>query len=457
MNLVKISQNIFREYDIRGIWGSEISADASYTIGRSFGSFIKNKHNNNVIIGHDNRESSVEISESLCRGLIESGVNVIDLGLVTTPMYYCAKKHFEIECGIMITASHNPREYNGFKISFSKKGNAYGELIREFRDYTNSLEFNVNVVPGMIQEYNIRERYLNLIKSGIKLGDRKVRVVVDCGNGTGSIIIKDVLDMFNFEYELLYCDSDPTFPNHHPDPSVRENMLDLSKKVVELGFDIGISFDGDADRVGLVDNKGNIIRGDLIMLIIYRALAPIMSPKKAVFDVKCSKALIDGLDELGYNSTMFRTGSSYLSAKVNEENYMFGGEFAGHMYFTDRFPGFDDGIYAGMRLLEIVSNTDKETYQLLAGINKYYSTEELKFEFSDEIKFDIVEKVKQYCTSKNYKIITVDGVRVCFDDSWALVRASNTGPNLTVRFEATTEKRLEEIKNEFTTLINSYK
>ncbi len=454
MNLTKITDSIFREYDIRGIWETDITEDVAYTLGRSFASYIDSMGIHDVVVGHDNRISSPVIHDALIKGLVESGATVTDLGLVTTPMYYYAKKKYTITTGIMITASHNPKEYNGFKISFNLDGNACGEAITKFRDFTNSLNFITK--EGSVSGLDIEAEYLNEIKNSIHLGDRKVRVVFDCGNGTGSIIIKKILDMFDIEYELLYCDSDPNFPNHHPDPCVRENMKALSNKVRELGYDLGIGIDGDADRVGLVDQNGEIIGSDLIMLIVYRSIASTMKNKKAVYDVKCSKTLIDGLKELGLDTVMARTGNSYMNLKINQEDFDFGGEYSGHIWFRDKWPGFDDGIYAGMRLVEIVSNTNKNTSELLDNINHYYSTEELKFHAPDEIKFGVVEKIKKYCENKNYQMITVDGIRVEFSDSWALVRCSNTGPNITARFEAKTESRLQELQEEFTTLLNEY-
>lgn len=454
MKIVKINNEIFREYDIRGIYGKDLNIDVAYTLGRSFGSYIQKNGAKEVIVGNDNRESGPVLSNGLIKGLIESGAHVINLGLVTTPMYYYAKKKYQIKTGIMITASHNPREYNGFKISFDESGNACGQAIVDFCNFTNKGDFIKG--SGRLTTKNIKRDYLDLIYNSIDLGNRKIKVVYDCGNGTGSIIIKDILDMFNIDYELLYCESDPTFPNHHPDPCVHANMIDLGNKVKELGYDLGIGIDGDADRVGLVDENGHIISTDLIMAIVYRYLEPNLKTRKAIFDVKCSKALIDELEKLGLDYTMNRTGNSYNNLAINEGNYDFGGEYSGHVWFTDKWPGFDDGIYAGLRLIEILSKTNKRTSELLEGINKYYSTEELKIETDDRIKFTIVEKVKNYCLEKNYNIITIDGVRVNFDDSWALVRASNTGPNITVRFEATTEKRLKEIQNEFTEIVHNY-
>jgi len=447
-----INKNIFREYDLRGIYNKEIDVHDAYTIGRSFGTYIKQFNETKTIVGYDNRHSSPELSEALIKGITDSGMNVINLGLVTTPMYYYAKKLYNINTGIMVTASHNPREYNGFKISFSSIGNAYGKLISDFREFTEKLNFDSG--NGTYEEKDIKKDYIKLLCNNIKL-DKKIKVVVDCGNGTGSVIIKDILDNLNIEYYPLYCESDGNFPNHHPDPAVKENQKELAQKVVELGYDFGFGIDGDADRVGIVDEKGNIIPSDLYMIIMYRNLNKNLKTRKALFDVKCSRTLIDELKELNIEPLMYRTGASYTNMMMQKENIDFGGEYSGHLFFRDKFLGFDDGIYAGLRILEILSNSTKKLSELLENINTYYSTDELKATVTDENKFEIVEKIKQYCIDKKYKIIDIDGVRVEFEDSWALVRASNTGPNLTVRFEAKTKKRLEELNKEFQDLIHS--
>lgn len=448
----KINPNIFREYDLRGIADEDLTEDVVYTIGRSYGSYVLQNNNYKVIVGHDNRLSSSRISDALIKGLTDSGVNVVDLGLVTTPMLYFAKKFYNIYTGIMITASHNPKEYNGFKISFSAIGNAYGKLISDFKDYTFAGNFSGG--NGEVIKANIKDAYLENFKNSIDLGNKKIKAVFDCGNGTGSIIIKDILDMFDIEYDLLYCDSDGTFPNHIADPAVSENMIDLGKRVKDLGYDIGIGIDGDADRVGIVLENGNYITADILMLVIYRYLYPNMKNKKALFDVKCSRTLIDGIKQLNLEPVMNRTGNSYCNLEMQQGDFDFGGEYSGHLFFRDKYQGFDDGIYAGMRIIEILSNTDKKVSKLLENMNKYFSTEEIKIKVTENNKFQIVDDVKNYVMNKKYKFNDIDGIRVEFDDGWALVRASNTGPNLTVRFEAKTEERLNIIKEEFINKIN---
>lgn len=450
-----INDEIFREYDLRGINQKDLNANVSYTIGKSFGSYIQRQGHKIVVVGRDNRISSPNLARSLIKGLISSGVDVIDLGLVTTPMFYFAKKRFDIGQGIMVTASHNPKEYNGYKISFSKIGNAYGPLIQDFKEFTKKLDFLDG--EGKITRYDITKEYLEEVKKSVNLGPRKLKVVFDCGNGTGSIIIKKILDMFDVDYELLYCTSDPNFPNHIPDPAVSKNMIDLGKKVKKVKADFGIGIDGDADRVGVVDENGHYLTADLVMLIIYRYLAKNMKNKSALFDVKCSRTLIDGVKDLKLKPIMNRTGNSYCNLRMQEGNFDFGGEYSGHFFFRDKWLGFDDGIYAGLRIMEILSNSDKKFSGLLDNIHKYYSTEETKIPVTEENKFMIVDKVKEYVIYNNYKYEDLDGVRVEFPDGWALVRASNTGPNLTVRYEAKTLDRLEEIKHEFNSLIDIYK
>ena len=452
MQLTKeINPKMFREYDLRGVYGTDITEDISYTLGKSFGSYIQKQGETKTLVGHDNRISSPIINKALIQGIIDTGVDVISLGLVTTPMYYFARRSLNLNTGIMITASHNPKDENGFKIAFNPLGNAYGEHIYKFRDFT--FEGNFIEGKGNITNIDIKDKYLDHVCNGIKLGDRKIKVVYDCGNGTGSIIVKDVLDRLNIEYDLLYCESDGSFPNHQPDPAVTANMLDLSKKVKEEGYDLGIGIDGDADRVGIVLENGEIIKTDLFMLIIYRNLKDILKDKKTLFDVKCSRTLIDEIEKLGLKPIMYRTGNSYTNMKMIEEDITFGGEYSGHVFFRDKFPGFDDGIYAGLRMIEILSHKQNKISEELNNISKYYQTEELKIHVSDDIKFDIVNKVKEYSKENGYKIIDIDGVRVEFEDGWALVRASNTGPNLTIRFEAKTEERLNELQEEFTNLI----
>ena len=374
-----------------------------------------------------------------------------NIGLVTTPMYYFSWENLGVVSGAMITASHNPKEYNGFKIAFDERGNACGEMIQDFRRYIEKGEFIEG--EGKVIEKDIKEEYLKLLKSSIDLGKRRVKVVLDAGNGTGSVVIKEAFEGLNIDAEYIFCDSDPDFPNHHPDPCVEANLEKLKAKVKEVHADIGLSVDGDADRVGVVDENGTFVPVDYLMIIMWRDIYKNVRNKKALYDVKCSKSLADELDKLGIEKVCYRTGNSYMKAMMKEGDFDFGGELSGHIFFRDKWPGFDDGIYGCLRYVEILSKTDKKFSELLDGITRYYSTPELKIKSTDEEKFNVVEKVKEYAISKGYKMNTIDGARVEFEDGWALVRASNTGPDLTMRFEGITEKRMNEIKDEFMELI----
>lgn len=446
-----INQTIFRAYDIRGIYEEQITDETAYILGKSFGSYVKLRGKTEVLVGYDNRLSSPVLADNLIKGLLESGVDVTSLGLVTTPMYYFARQHLNKWAAIMITASHNPSNHNGFKISFDENGNAAGEEIIAFRDFTNKGEFSTG--EGKLSTYDIKDEYVNLIVNNLKI-NKNIKAVFDCGNGTVSVIIKEILDKLNVTYDLLYCDSDPTFPNHHPDPSVSENLVDIQKRVVELGYDIGIALDADGDRVRIIDEKGNIINSDVFMIIMYRYLNNNLKVRKALYDVKCSKALVDELEKLGLEQIMYRTGNSYMYRKMHEENLEFAGEYSGHMWFGDRFYGFDDGLYAGLRMIEVLSNTDKKMSELYNDINVYYSTDELKINTTEENKYKIVEEVKKYTIGKNYKYNDIDGIRVEFSDGWALIRYSNTGPVISARFEANSNERLKEITDEFMAIIN---
>ena len=451
----KINPVIFREYDVRGIYGDDLNEDVAYTVGKAFGSYVRELGESKVILGHDNRDSYMEIYSALMMGILDSGVNVFSLGLVTTPMHNFAKIYYDVNAGIMVTASHNPKEYNGFKMSVKKNDSLYGKELQDFKHYLDCYDFKDG--KGSVTEEDVFPAYLDNLKKSLRLGDRKVKVVVDCGNGTGSIFIENILKEFNIEYELLYCDSDCNFPNHIPDPAVKNNLHDLGEMVKNLGYDLGVAVDGDTDRCGLVLEDGSFVPADMIMILFYRDLAKQMEVKKGVFDVKCSMSLIDEIKKLGLKPCMNRTGSVYCRSYVNENNLDFGGEYSGHLFFRDRYLGFDDGIYGILRIIELLSHTDKKISELFDGVNHYFSTEELKVRVTEDNKFNIVNGVIEYAKNKKYTFSLTDGIRVTFDDGWALVRASNTGPDLTVRFEAKTEKRLKEIQNEFTSLIDEIK
>lgn len=446
---MQINPEIFRSYDIRGIVGKDIFKETAEKLGKSFGSYVQEKiKENKVIVGHDNRASSDELSEYLIKGLTSTGINVIDIGLATTPMVYYARKELDIGPAIQITASHNPAEYNGFKMCLKKdEESIYGDKIQEIREYTERENFITGI--GSIENREILENYINQIAEKVRLGERKLKVVVDCGNGTASILAEKLLRKLGTDVVPLYCDSDPSFPNHHPDPSVPKNLEDLSKKVVLEKADIGIAYDGDGDRIGVVDEKGQMIFGDFYMIIIWRDIIKRYPNSKALVEVKCSQSLWDELEKLGARPEFIRTGNPYIKAAMKEKNVPFSGEMSGHIFFRDEYYGFDDAAYAAARILRILSNTNKKTSELLNGINNYITTPEITVNVDDSVKFNIIKKAVNYFKDKGYNVVDVDGARVIFEDGWGLIRASNTSPKITIRYEAKNKECLEKIKNEF--------
>ena len=449
-----INKNIFRGYDIRGIYPTELDEDTAYSVGLGFGSYIKSLGKTTCVVGHDNRLSGLNLYEALMQGIMETGIDIISLGLCTTPMYYYACIKLKVYSGVMVTASHNPKDDNGFKFAFDESGNCKGQEIQDFMNYIIKGEFSKGY--GHVREYDIKKEYFELFKQCLDFGQRKVKVVIDPGNGTSAIIAKELYSMFPIDLIEINGESDGHFPNHHPDPCVEENLEQLKQKVLETNADLGLGFDGDGDRMGLISNTGKFIPTDKYMIIFIRSMINNVKKKAFLYDVKCSKCLKDEIEALGAEAVCYRTGNSYTKAACRDMDLPFGGELSGHVYFRDKWPGFDSGLYAGLRMLELLSKTDKTVDELLEGINNYYSTPEIKVPTADEKKFKVVDDVINYVKEKGYNYIDIDGARIEFNDGWALVRASNTGPNLTLRFEATSKERLEEIKNEFEGVVNEF-
>lgn len=452
----KIDEKILRTYDIRGEYPTDITEETAYIVGRAFGSYAHALKESKVIVGYDNRKSSIPLHKEIIKGLIECGIEVHDIGLVTTPMVNYARCLFDLPCAIMVTASHNPTNDNGFKLFFHRKMSGSGATLKEFYEFLKKGSFISG--KGNLIIKNIRREYMNNIKNSIHVLNKKIKVVVDCGNGTASLIAKDTFNKFdNLETIMLFDESNSDFPNHHPDPFVEENLRFLKQKVIATKADLGIGLDGDGDRVGIIDNKGNFIPVDKLLLIYWRDLMSKVDNKEAIFDVKCSKVLSDEITRLGGKPRIFKTGGALIRNEVNEHGYVLGGELAGHIVFNDRYQGFDDGMYAGLRLIEIMANTNKSIPELLEGINSYVSTPEIKIEVGETAKFKIVELVKKYVVKKNLNYIDIDGIRVEFIDGFALVRASNTGPHITTRFEASNEEQLHKYQKEYLDLIDYFK
>lgn len=447
-----IAPHIFRGYDIRGIYGQDLNENVAYTIGKAFATYILENGNNKCIVGMDNRASSKDLKKALIDGVTSCGVDVVDIGLVTTPMYYYAWEYFNIYSGLMITASHNPKEYNGFKFALDKSGNLYGEKIQQFREYILNCTFKEG--QGKIEHKDIYLAYAEYMASNLDLSRKRLKVVVDVGNGTGSVIVKDIFSRLNIDVTYLYDDSDPNFPNHHPDPSVEKNTEDLKKEVLRRRADLGLALDGDADRIGVIDNTGKYIPADVYMAVMLKYIKDFQEQKgldtSIIVDVKCSNALEDVAKSLKVKFERYRVGNSYIKARIKEDNFTFGGELSGHIFFKDKWPGFDDGIYAGLRLIEALTYSDVPLSELVAKVPKYYSSEEIKIKSTESRKNEIVENVKRYCENMGYNISLIDGVRAEFKDlGWVLVRASQTGPDITLRAEAKTIEDMEKLKDEF--------
>lgn len=454
MDIVKPIKEIFKAYDIRGKFPDEINRDVAYTIGKAYGTKLLSIGKNKCIVGYDNRESSIELSLSLSLGILSTGVDVINLGLVTTPMAIYSKEVLKIPSYVMVTASHNPKDDNGFKFSFDESGNVKGDDIDKFYDLVISGNFKEGM--GKFSRYNVEKDYLELFRRGINLGNKKLKVVIDLANGTTSCIARELFEQFDIDLTIINEESDSSFPNHHPDPCVAANQKQLQDKVLELHADLGIGFDGDGDRCGIVDNLGHIIPTDIYMAIMCKDIILNNEDKRILYDVKCSNALKDEIVKWGGIPICYRTGASYTMAKVIDDNILFGGEYSGHVFFNDRIPVIGSGIYAGLRMVEVLSKTDKKLSDLVGEISKYYSTEEIKIHSPNDIKDRVIEDIKKYCINMRFNIDLTDGVKIIRPDSWALIRVSNTGPNITVRFEADTEDKLFLIKREFTNLVKYF-
>jgi phosphomannomutase / phosphoglucomutase len=435
--------NIFREYDIRGVVDEEIHEEDVVLMGKAFGTYMVRQHKRYAVVGRDCRLSSERFRDLLLEGMLTTGLDVVDVGLVPTPVFYFALRQLNREGGVMITASHNPPEYNGFKIC-NGFDTIYGAEIQKFRPLMEEGSFESG--EGRVTPYDIVTPYLAFVVDNIKLG-RRLRVGVDAGNATAGPVILPILERLGCEVFPLYCDMDGTFPNHEPDPTVIENLKDLSALVQKEHLDVGVAFDGDGDRLGVVDHRGEPVFGDKLMLIFAREILARRPGVPFISEVKCSQTLYDDIRKQGGKAIMWRTGHSLIKAKMKEVDAALAGEMSGHMFFKDRYFGFDDGLYAACRLLEILSHTGKTIPELLEGVPVTCTTPEIRVPCPDPIKFEVVEQAKRRFREMNLDIIEVDGARIVFKDGWGLVRASNTQPVLVLRYETTTPERLNEIRN----------
>jgi phosphomannomutase/phosphoglucomutase len=442
-----IAAGIFRQYDIRGIVGQDLSTDAALAVGSAYAAYLA-EHNVHgaVAVGRDNRPSGNDLRDALVSGLTAAGVDVIDIGVVPTPLTYWALHHLPVVGGIQITGSHNPPEYNGFKLSLGT-GSIHGDAIQ--RLYALAQETRgAAASPGTVHNEAVIDRYIEDIAERVGKLSRPVRIVYDCGNGAGALVASQMFERLGVEGRGIFCESDGTFPNHHPDPTVPANLEDLIRAVVQDGAEIGIAFDGDADRIGVVDGKGSIIWGDRILILYARdVLERTGRGQPIIFDVKCSQSLPTAVENAGGLPVMWKTGHSLIKDKMRELNAPVAGEMSGHMFFSEGFYGHDDALYGAARLLRILADSGRTVEQLLADVPDFVSTPELRIDVPEERKFELVEKALRHFRDR-YDVIDVDGVRVLFGDGWGLIRASNTQPILVARYEAATAERLTAIRTE---------
>ena len=440
---VNLNHNIFRAYDIRGIAFEDLTEEVVIKLGKALGSESIERGIKEFIIGRDGRNSSPQIFEWLSSGLLSTGCNVIDIGLVTSPMFYHATHYLNASSGTIITGSHNPKEYNGFKIIFNK----VPTTSQEISNLKKRIEAeNFLFGEGKIEKKDVKDSYIKKIKENINIKN-KLNISIDCGNGAAGIVAKEVYESLGCKVTELYGEIDGSFPNHHPDPSKIENLSDLIDSVMKENSCIGLAFDGDADRVGVISPAGNLVDPDMQMILFSRKVINENPGCKIVYDVKCSQLLSNEINNLNGEAIISRTGHTFIKQKIRETGAKLGGEMSGHIFFNDRWAGFDDGIYAGARLLEIIDeSTDEDIFENLPNM---ISTPEINIAVSDSEKFQIVENFMRKADFINATIIDIDGIRVEFENGWGLLRASNTTPALVLRFEAQTEKVLKQIKEIF--------
>ena len=441
-----VSREIFRQYDIRGVVGRDLTAEAAQAVGSAYAAMLAEQGVSGAIaVGRDNRPSGEMLFEALVGALTRRGVDVIDVGVVPTPVLYWSLHHLPVVGGIQITGSHNPPEYNGFKMSLGT-GSVHGDAIQHLYELQSRGAFPSG--RGSVRREEVIDRYVDDVVGRVGRLSRPLNVVVDCGNGAGSLVAEKLFGRLGVNATYLFCDSDGTFPNHHPDPTVVENLQDVIAEVRKRRADIGVAFDGDADRIGVVDRHGTIVWGDHVLILYARdVFARNGGGQPIIFDVKCSQALPDAIERAGGTPVMWKTGHSLIKEKMKELHAPIAGEMSGHMFFTEGFYGHDDALYGAARLLRIVADSGTSVDELLADVPKFVSTPELRIDCPEELKFGIVSRAAEHFR-RTHDVIDVDGVRVLFGDGWGLIRASNTQPVLVSRYEALDESRLAEIRGE---------
>ena len=442
-----MKSHIFRQYDIRGIVGEDLDAEVTEAVGRAFGSRVRldsSSRSPTVAVGYDNRSTSPALAKGLIAGIRSAGVDVLDIGTVPTPVLYWSEVTLGADAGIQITGSHNPPEWNGIKMTHGGSS-LYGDAIQDLLRSIQASNFTSG--SGGYERITVLDHYVDDIAGRFNL-ERPMRVAVDCGNGTGSILAVRLLEAIGVEVTPLFCESDPTFPNHHPDPTVDDNLIDLIRSVESGNHDLGVAFDGDADRIGAIDDQGRIIRGDILLLLFGLDLLKKRGPgQKLIFAVKCSQVLPELFEKAGGEPIMWQTGHSLIKNKMRETGALLAGELSGHIMIADDYLGFDDALYNACRLIEIISRSGRTLSEMVSDFPEYRSTPEIRIDVTEDQKWTVVSEALVYFKEK-YDVISVDGVRILFGDGWALLRASNTQPVIVARFEARSESRLIEIRTE---------
>ena len=456
---MKVPGHVFREYDIRGVADRDLTDEVARAIGCGYATMLgagTGDHAVRIAVGRDCRSSSDRLLSALCAGLTSAGAAVVDIGVGPTPMLYAAAHALGTEGGVMITGSHNPAHENGFKM-MRGKGSFFGGDIQALRRIIEQERFARPTHPGTVEHTDIRERYIDMVTSGIRLARTDLRVVLDAGNGAGGPLGVACMNKVGIIPDALFCEMDGRFPNHHPDPTVPENLHALVERVVKTRARVGIAYDGDADRVGAVDANGDIIWGDKLMILFSRALLTERPGAAILGEVKCSQTLYDDIAKHGGRPILWKTGHSLIKTKMKEEGALLAGEMSGHLFFADRYYGFDDAIYASLRLLEILARDPRSISEMLSDVPRTYATPEIRADCPDAIKFDVVSAVRSHYRAAGLPVVDIDGARIGFgterDPAWGLVRASNTGPVLVMRFEASTPERRDAIRAEVEGLV----
>ena len=449
-----VNPHVFRQYDIRGHAERDFDDGFVRTLGLSLGTFYSKRGLRRVAVGRDCRLSSPRLHAALCKGLLETGLHIVDVGIGPTPLLYFAVHNFDLDGGVQITGSHNPPDENGFKMMVGK-GSLYGDDIVELRTVMENQAFH-RASGGALETVDSTPAYVSKAVGDIQLGRRDIRFAVDAGNGAGGPLALETMKALGLNPVAMLCEMDGTFPVHHADPTEPETLEMLKERVLEDGLELGFAYDGDADRVGVIDARGEVIWGDKLMIILSRALLAQHPGATIIGEVKCSQTMYDDIEAHGGRGILWKTGHSLIKTKMKEERALLAGEMSGHIFFADRYYGFDDAIYATLRVLEIMSRSDVPLHEMLSDVPETFATPEIRVDCDDARKFDLVQQMVDHYRP-THDLVDIDGARIQFDGGWALVRASNTQPVLVLRFEADSEQQLAAIRGEVESVLERFR